>query len=211
MKIYNTNYINKLVCFIVIALLVFSCTTPKQAVVNLIVYTDFVNPKSTYDSLVKDINQLELVDSIKIIGRPLSVSAIEIQIDTLRANKYGVSIEEIKNKTGIVNENRSQLSELMNSYILAKTGESIPVSAVATYYFVMKNYKPQIFIPRTEGYKHKDRRAVKVELYCKRNKEYEAIKFLTDSISNYSDVFGWEYQRIEYDIVKTYVPIDIVE
>ncbi len=38
------------------------------------------------------------------------------------------------------------------------------------------------------------------------NKINEIIRFLNDSVGNYADILNWEYQRVEYKVVKACHP-----
>ena len=169
----------------------------KMSNIGLIFYTDFVNPQKTYDSLVNDFMLTGLADSIKIIGRPVTVSCLDIRIDTPVVKEYGISLEKLKDKVESINKLKT-LDELSEQYVISESGQKIPFGAFSKIYVKPGYYKPGIFIPEPEVYYFNNRRVVKMELYCKRKNEKELIELIKNRIPDHSD----KYVNPEWQIVK---------
>ncbi len=189
---------NKLIYYILLIPLISACVCgTKMSNIGLIFYMDFVNPQKTYDSLVNDYMLSGLTDSIKIIGCPIMVSSLDIQIDTQAVKEYGISFETLKDKVGSINKLKT-FYELSEQYVINESGQKIPFGAFSKIYVKPEYYKPGIFIPEPEVYYFNNRRAVKMELYCKRKNEKELIESIKSRIPDYSD----KYVNTEWQIIK---------
>jgi hypothetical protein len=108
----------------------FCSSSDQPAIVNIIVYEDFADQKKTYDSLVQDFNESELVDSIKIIGRPVSVPVVKFKFDTLRVERYGVDFKEIDSLVKTLSHKSFDIDKLNNMLVDGYDGVKIPISAI---------------------------------------------------------------------------------
>lgn len=194
-----SNIMIKFTYCVFLILMISSCvgSTKKVGNVDLIFYTYFTNPKETYDSLITDFTRSGLVDSIKIIGRPITVPSLDIQIDTAAAHRYGILLETLKEKIDMLHQLASP-DELSEQFVINKSGQKIPVPAFLEVYIKPEQYKPKIFIPKPEVYHYKDQRAVKMEIYCKRKNEKKLIEFIQSRVPDYSGEFVDEAWRFEF-------------
>jgi len=196
--------IRRLARYFIIILLTevyFSCAS-LNGQLSLIIYTDFMNPKSTYDSLRKDIMFTGLVDSIIIIGIPIVIPVFSIQIDSLKTNQFGISYDDIYDKikeSAIVS---NSFNELQNIYMKTKSDQKIPISAFVSFYTSQDYYKPEIFKPKPESFYYQGIKAVKIEFYYEKRNEKALNEYIKSNIDDYSDVINFNYDKIEYEIVK---------
>jgi hypothetical protein len=182
----------------------FCSSSDQPAIVNIIVYEDFADPKKTYDSLVQDFNESELVDSIKIIGRPVSVPVVKFKFDTLRVERYGVDFKEIDSLVKTLSHKSFDIDKLNNMLVDGYDGVKIPISAISDIILEQEHYRPEIFLPTPECFKFKNECVVKVELFCKRKNMRKLINFIQENIPKYTTGFTNENWR--YEIVKGKLP-----
>ena len=134
----------RIILYAILFLLINACVSHKKAkIINVIVKGHFVNPQQTYDTLITDFTKSQLIDSLKIIGRPIQVPTLKIEIDTLAVNRYEISLSEINKKIKTLNQLTK--NRILNEAIINKTGQKIPLSAFSEIYFVAEYYKPDFF------------------------------------------------------------------
>jgi hypothetical protein len=158
---------------------------------NLIIYTDFINPKSTYDSLRKDIMLTGLADSITITGMPIMVPAIYIQIDTTKANLLGIAPDDIYDKIEKSDKDNNFINELQKMYIKNKSGQMIPIANIISIHYSLDYYMPEVFKPSPDTFCYQGIRAVKVELYCQKRNEKKLGEYIKGHIDDYADGFNY--------------------
>jgi hypothetical protein len=169
----------------------------QQNRVNLIIYSDFAEPKKVYTSLIDEISELKLTDSIKVIGRPLMENTIDIQIDTAKAMEFGLTVAEVREKISVSNK-FDIIDELIYMSITTNLGSKIPLSAIASYHLSCNYYKPHIFVLTPENYYLKGKKAVKIEFYCMNGKKKELIEFIKNNMDRISDIgLKTNYEFIE--------------
>lgn len=195
---------NRLLCRFIIIFLAEVCLSfsSLNGQLSLIIYTDFINPKSTYDSLRKDIMLTGLADSLAIIGMPIMVPTIDIKIDSIKATQLGISPNDIYNK---INESTSEINsliEIQNMYIKNKSDQMIPIANIVSLYSSLDYYMPEIFKPSPDTFCYLGIRAVKIELYCQKKNKKKLGEYIRDHIDDYADGFNYIYYKIKYEIVR---------
>ncbi|MBN1181084.1 MAG: hypothetical protein JXB49_02275 [Bacteroidales bacterium] len=159
-----------------------------------------MNPQKTYDSLRNDFTNSGLIDSLKIIGRPITVSSIHFHIDTSIIKKYNVSIGNVKEQIAVMDKSTT-LNELMDQFIINDSGQKVPIHTFIEFKLMSEYYEPEIYVPNPEVYYYHDKKAVKIELYCKKENEKKLIEFVSRNISDYSHRYNNEYWS--WEVVKT--------
>jgi hypothetical protein len=183
---------------ILILLLVSDYTNAQSDTVNLIVYTYFVNPQATYDSICKDFTQSGLVDSLKIIGRPILVPAIVFKIDTLRVKMCGISMAELQGKIKRIDKLKP-LKELEKQLVIADaSGRQIRFETFTSICFQAEYYRPEIYLPKPESFKYHGIIAVKIEFYCKNANKKKLVELIKSNIHRYSD-----FEIVKFEIIQT--------
>ncbi len=177
------------------------CSSDDQpAIVNIIVYGDFVEPMKTYDSLVQDFNKSELTDSIKIVGRPISVPAIKFKIDTLRVKKYGVEFKELDSLIKNISDTNFDINKSNSLLLSGHNGAKIPLSALSEVILQQEYYKPEIFIPTPACFSFKNECVAKVELFCRKKNMKKLITFIQENMQKYTADFAnktWSYEIVK--------------
>jgi len=180
--------------------LVIGCTAISQPKnVTLIVYTDFIDPQKTYDTLINNFTQSGLVDSLKITGRPIFINTLRFDIDTLKVNHFGISIADVQDKISKTTKSHAN-RELMEEFIKTDGNENIPISSLVKVYSISDYYKPELFLPEPNVYYYNDKRCVKVQFYCQPRSKKRLTKFINSYLSNYSGSYAeesitWEFLK----------------
>ena len=165
----------KALLFIYISIII-ACKNENNTL-NLIVYSKYPDPKTTFYSLYTKIFQTNLADSIIVIGSPQTESYFEIKIDTAKAEMMNIDFHSLQE---MLSQSAISTNELFNIKIESSDSNYIPLYAFASIEAMQRPYKPEIFITQPEYYYYKNREAVKIEIFCK-NKNIELLK---DSINN---------------------------
>jgi len=165
--------------------LVFCCKAQQKAL-NLIVYTEFENPQSTYDSIVDNVINQQLADSIRIIGCPLNSKLTEIQIDSLKLKEFGITEDMVWEKIATA-QNPDNINELMELKITRDQGQEIPINSFISFYYITTYYKPEIYITEPSIFFFKNRRAVKIQFYYKQGVRNQLIDFIQKNIDKFSN------------------------
>lgn len=190
------------VYFILLVLLISSCADNNMLKkVDLIIYTGFSNPKDTYNSLLERFMQSGLVDSIKIIGMPIEELFMDVQTDTTAVRRYEVSLDTLNNQIELTQniELKTVDEDSLNDLTVIESGQEVQIDAIAQFNLKPAYYKPGIFVPKPEVFYYKNRKAVKMELYCIKKHEKEVIKLIENKIRDYSATFmnnRWEYEIV---------------
>jgi hypothetical protein len=117
----------------------------------------------------------------------------------LRVNQYRISYEKLQDRITAIDKSKS-INELEELFVINDYGQEVPIMAFAEIYVKPEYYEPEIFVPKLESYNYQGRRAVKIELYCKKKNEKELIDFIKKIIQTYSHNFMHDYWK--YEIVK---------
>lgn len=153
----------------------------------LIVYTHPVNPKATFDSLRLDIMQTTWVDSIDIIGRPLTESKLLIEFDSLKGQRYGIHKtdfnKQLKEKLPL--DDLKRADRLLNSKFKVGGGREVPLSALAEVRSTWDFYLPHIYIPEPKTFTYDEKEAVKVILYGGMKNEQKLREFINKRMPQY--------------------------
>lgn len=191
----------RLLLYTVMMVVITSCvSSSKIRSLDLILYDDFSNPKDTYDSLRIDLMELGLVDSLKIIGRPIRENVIEIRLDTLRLLTLDFSLEVVEDEIIKIDNYKKNLN-IADYTIANKSGREIPISEFSQMYIESNYYKPEIFITEPAVFFYNNSKVVKIELYCKKRNEKELTKFIMSTIPNYS--YDFSNRDWRFEIVKS--------
>jgi hypothetical protein len=170
------------------------CGKSQPNIIKLIVYSDFMNPKVVYDSLVNEVSGMDLTDSIKIIGRPIMDEVPEILIDSRLLKRFGLTEEEVRGKFDSVSKFKN-IADIMKIRILDGPKNWVTFGDVASLRLKPVYYKSEIFVPFPESFEFNGRKAVKVEFYCKPMKAKKLVEFINRNMDRFSDVktFKTEY------------------
>ena len=192
----------RFIWYTLLIVLVSSCVSKsKLRSVDLIIYTEFFNPQETYDSLTNDFMESGLVDSVKIIGMPIELPTLDIQIDTMAVRRYEISFDTLNNCIENIKNNGVKVSNgLLNHPLVNESGQRIPLSAVSKVYYQLEYYKPQIFMPEPVVFYYKNAHAVKVELYSIKKHEKNLIELIMNRVPDYSGNFisgQWEFEVLK--------------
>ncbi len=185
----------RFIYYTILFLSINSCANgQKTETLEIIIYNKFVDPQKEFDALIEDFMATRLVDSLKILGRPIKTPSIKFEIDTLRATQLGISLnlaeENLKNIYQLKNTD-----EILNQSIVNESGQKIPISLFCKIYMKWEYYKPKIFIPNPEIYNYKDRSVVKIEFYLKNNNKKRLIEFINSYIHS-GPINKWEIEII---------------
>ncbi|MER3375442.1 MAG: hypothetical protein RIM83_12465 [Allomuricauda sp.] len=168
---------------------------------DLIIYTDFLNPKQRYDSIINDFMQSKFVDSVKIIGMPITEPSLNIQIDTEAVRRNKISLDTLnKHIEDIVGNELKSLDELLNHFVINKSGHKIPLRTLAKAYHKAEYYKPKIFLPKPDSFHYQNTRAIKMELYTSKKDKKDLIELIMTVIPDNSNNFNteqWKFEIIE--------------
>ncbi|TSE06345.1 MULTISPECIES: hypothetical protein [Aquimarina] len=167
---------------------------------DIIIYTDFLNPQQTYDQIRNNMMQTGLIDSLKIIGRPITVSSLDIQIDSVAVQQLEISVEDLENKIEAIYTSKISPSDVMHQSINNNSGKKIPISAFSKIMIKPINYEPKIFIPLPEVYYHEDKKAVKIECYHKKKNRKKLLEFIQKTMPKYADEFS--LLKIDFEIIQ---------
>lgn len=149
---------------------------------EVIVYNKFFNPQKEYDALIEDFTATSLIDSLKIIGRPIEIPSIKFEIDTSRVIEVGIPfnvIDEQLKKWSQLND----INEISNQVVTNEPGQKIPLSFICKFYIKAEYYKPEVFIPTPKAFDHEGFSVVKIEFYLKSKDKKKLIEF----IKNYAN------------------------
>ncbi len=202
MKLQISMY-KVVILFLFSVLIGFCSSTNQQGLVNIILYGNFVEPQKTYDSLIYDFTATELVDSIKITGKPLLVPVINFNIDTIRAEKYGMDVKKIQELTKNISYENFNENRLNNLFISNLDGKKIPITAVTEVVLNRQYYKPEMYQPVPECYKYNGECVAKIELFCQKKNVKKLAKFALENMKKYAAHFAIENWRFE--IIKNKV------
>ena len=170
--------------------------------ISLIISTDFVNPRSTYDSIITNIIKTGFADSIKVFGRPLQESRLSIEIDTVRADLFKVPLELLYDKILRKTDSIKNIQEFNRLLIENRDGNKIPLSSFVSLVRTQDYYKPEIFIPEPEVFYYRGNRAVKIEIYPGRGYKDKLIKFIENNLQSHADVLDNRRISIDYVLEK---------
>jgi hypothetical protein len=184
--------------FAIIFFLLSICGKSQPNIIKLIVYSDFMNPKVVYDSLVNEVSRLDLTDSIKIIGRPIMDEVPEILINSRFLKKFGIAEDEVRGKFDSVSKYKN-IEDILKIRILDRPKNWVTFGDVASLRLKPVYYKPEIFIPNPETFYFEGRRAIKVEFYCKPMKAKKLVEYINKNMDRFSDV---KALKTEYEIFK---------
>ncbi len=176
------------------------CSRNQHRIVNIIVYDDFRGSIKTYDSLVQNLKKSEFIDSIKNFGKPILVPAIKLNIDTLRAERYGIKFKEVDSLIKTLQFTNFDFDKLINLQVSGFDGVKIPIKTFTEVILEQEYYKPEIFAPDTFCYRFKNECVVKVELFCRKKNINKLIKFIQQKMEEYTADFISETLR--YEILK---------
>jgi hypothetical protein len=147
--------------------ILFSSCNVGHRIVNLVVYTPFTNPQKKYDSIIGEISKTGLSDSIHVIGRPILISALYVEVDSQKAEMFDISVDSVYALFRHGLRNPKTFDSLQNIYINSKGGKKIPVTAIASFHLIPEYYRPEIYFTHPETYTYKERDAVKIIIYTK--------------------------------------------
>ncbi|MBW1294999.1 hypothetical protein [Aquimarina litoralis] len=181
--------------FIIFFLTFNSCASyQKNEILELIVRNEFLDPPKAYDMLIEDFVKTGLIDSLKIIGRPISIPKLEFEIDTLRIHQMGISMSLIQENLKKIDPSKG-IDEIIHQYITTESGQEIPLSAVCKAYLKAGYYKPEIFASIPETYYYKDEKVVKIVFYPKKDNTKRLIEF-TNEYFNMGANKKWDIEII---------------
>lgn len=196
--------VQKLLFYFILPFILNSCiTTERSGLVNLIIYDDFINPKTSYDLIVDDFLNSGLIDSIKVEGRPIFTNSINFKIDTTLVSRYGIEIVKLDTFLNKIKKN-VPLENIQHQLFNLKDGAKIPISAVCEIYLESVPHRPEIFLTKTDCYKFNNECVVKVVLYCNNRNKNKTVKFIQNNMHKYTDGFTTELWR--YEIIKNELP-----
>ncbi len=179
----------------------------KANVIHLLIYHDFIKPAEIYKSLRHDIIFTNYVDSIKIIGCPVKVPVIDVEIDTARAILFGFNIKEISNQISDSLKYLSNKDDIMNKKIGYDT-LLMPISNIASFHYKLGYQEPDVFLPQPDIYYYNNKRAVRLDLYYKTDDKKKLIQYIRENIDNYLKIDRMSYfyssgkEKVEYEIIE---------
>ncbi len=191
---------SKLFHSILLLFIISSCsgTTPSRTV-NIIIYTNFINPKKTYEALNNEFLKSNLIDSLKVIGLPIFVGSYEILLDTVAIEQHNISLENLEVRLQKLRDSISG-NVLSKQVITNESGKQIPLSAFAKIHLKSGYYKPEQFVPEPKVFYYQDKRAVKLELYCSKKNKKQLIEFIKNILPEYSKDFiepQWQFEIVK--------------
>ncbi len=192
-------------------LLTFIACSSQTHTVNLVIYSNFADPKEAYDSLRNDFTQSGIIDHLRIIGSPIIEPFIDMKIDTFRVNHYGIPYEEMMDTLTKAANNSDNIDEILRSSVKTQTGETVPVSAFVTFEMTKGYYEPGIFIPEPEIFYYKGREAVNIQLFTTKKNQKAMIKYIRKNMDNYAVKSYFHMQKPEYEIVKSRILEDTIK
>ncbi len=147
-------------------------------VVSLIVYNHFPDPVSVFDTLISNLSESGLIDSIKIIGMPVNKPELIIDINNELATKYGVSTDSILELITPELKKIKNMDMFHKLSVLSANGERIPVLALIKLSVVSQPYKPGTFLREPEQFFYDGNTAIKVILYTNRGRFKKVAAYL---------------------------------
>ncbi|SEL99736.1 hypothetical protein SAMN04487910_3852 [Aquimarina amphilecti] len=174
----------KIIYYTIFLLLIDSCSAyQKKETLEIIVSNKFLNPQKEYDVLIDDFTATDLIDSLKIIGRPIKIPSLQYKIDTLRAVKLGIQLNVLEENFKKINQLKN-IDDILRQNIINESGQKIPISSICKIYKTFEYYKPNVFIPKPEIYNYKNDTVVKIEFYLKNGNRKKLIKFSKKYLNN---------------------------
>ncbi|QCE40687.1 hypothetical protein [Psychroserpens sp. NJDZ02] len=171
----------KIIYSTIFLLLFNSCASQESKKMEFINY-DIHEPTPNYNyvSLTNNLLNTNLIDSLKVIGRPLTKKAVKFEVDTLRVNKLNVSLTKLSDKIKKYDLNKDRFEDMS---IENQDGQEVPLGAILTLTRFIDYDKPKIFIPEPRYFLHKGEGAVKFEIFYKKNVEVELHKIIKEYTS----------------------------
>ncbi|MEM6813789.1 MAG: hypothetical protein AAF600_05275 [Bacteroidota bacterium] len=199
----SSTILTRIVWLILAAIILNACGIQKTAnEVNVIVYNNFFYSQKNYDSITAEFLKSDLVDSLKIVGRPIKKSYLTFQIDTLAVTRYGVAMEVLDKKIDSIRG--KSIEEVQQARVSNKSGQRIPLSAISKIYASWDYYRPDIYLPEPSSFEYQDRKAIKIKLYTKKRNTRKLRAFASKKVMEFLNTA--RASHYEFEILKINPP-----